>query len=166
MSKFAHDFDWQTALVPEVKRIIANYLVSESPIEEDMHHATDLMVLRLDTTRVAVRLRRHSYLKDYGGEFTVREGRPAGTKTELAKILEGWGDYVFYGFATTDEQGLAAWVLGDLSVFRLWHHREAWAGRHPGGRNHNNDGSSWFRAYRIENLPDEFVVAREVGVPV
>ncbi len=154
------DFDWQRGLIPEVKRILANYLIAEAPPAEDMQRNTDLIVLRLDTVRVACRLRRHEYLARYGDQFTIRTSRPSGAQTELAKMLSGWGDYIFYGFASPDASGLAAWVLGDLNVFRLWHHRELWAGRRPGESRSNGDASSNFAAYRIADLPDEFVVSR------
>lgn len=157
---FERDFDWQRGLIPEVKRVLANYLIAEAPFEEDARHNTDLIVLKLDTVRVACRLRRHDYAERYGDEFTIRERRPSGVKTELSKVLEGWGDYIFYGFANSDMTELAGWILGDLSVFRLWHHQELWQSRRPGNSQVNNDGSSSFRAYRIADLPTEFVVAR------
>lgn len=161
-AKYDRDFDWQRGLIPEVKRILANYLICEAPAEEDMHHGTDLIVLRLDTVRVACRLRRHKYLylADYANEFTIRASRPSGAKTELAKILEGWGDYIFYAFASEDATELAAWTLGSLNSFRLWHHQELWRGRRPGISKPNSDGSSEFRAYPLASLPDDFVVAR------
>lgn len=103
-------------------------------------------------------------LGQYPDEFTIRASRPSGAKTELPKILEGWGDYIFYGFATEDVTELAAWTLGSLNVFRLWHHRELWAGRRPGVGKANGDGSSEFRAYSLADLPAEFVVARKTGI--
>jgi hypothetical protein len=78
MSKFDHDFDWQRALLPEVKRACATHLICEAPPEEDMKHNTDLIVLKMDTVRIAVRLRRNSYLtqRNYANEFTIRSTRP------------------------------------------------------------------------------------------
>ena len=54
------------------------------------------------------------------------------------------------------------WTIGDLSVFRLWHHRQVVArnGLLPGELNRNRDGSSNFMAYKINDLyPYGFVVA-------
>jgi hypothetical protein len=161
VSTFDHDFDWQRAQLPEVKRILANYLITEAPAEEDTQRNTDLIVLKLDTVRVACRLRRYDYLVRYSDEFTIRTSRPSGATTELAKMLSGWGDYIFYGFTNQDASALAAWLLGDLKVFRVWHHRELWNGNRPGQGQQNGDGSSGFRAYRIGDLPPEFVVARK-----
>lgn len=160
------DFTWQSQFVPPMKRIVGEYLIGEAPADEDRDHNTDLIVLRLEAIRVACRVRQHKYLERYGDEFTVRTARPSGSDTELSKLLAGWGDYVLYGFATEDSEGLAAWVLGDLSVFRLWHHRRlAVDGQAPGVTQNNGDGSSTFRAYRIDELPDDFVVARKTAFP-
>lgn len=160
MSSFDKDFDWQRGLIPDIKRVLANYLIAEAPADEDMRHNTDLIVLKLDTIRVACRVRTNGYLQRYPDEFTIRASRPSGAETELSKMLAGWGDYIFYGFASPDGTQLAAWMLGDLKVFRLWHSRELWAGRKPGKPQRNGDGSSSFHAYRISDLPDEFVKAR------
>lgn len=158
---FERDFDWQRGLIPEIKRILANYLIAEAPTAEDMQRNTDLIVLRLDTVRVACRLRRYEYLARYGDQFTIRTSRPSGAQTELAKMLSGWGDYLFYGFASADGSDLAAWLLGDLNAFRLWHHRELWAFRRPGESRRNGDGSSDFAAYRLADMPTDFIVARK-----
>lgn len=161
---FSRDFDKQRALIPHVKQVLANYLIVEAPFEEDARHNTDLIVLRLDTIRVACRLRDFGYLAKYGDEFTVRARRPSGVDTELHKILQGWGDFIFYGFASPDWSGLAAWMLGDLQVFRLWHHHTLARlpeGKVPGTLRANGDGSSQFCAYRISDLPPEFVKARK-----
>ncbi|WP_289009909.1 hypothetical protein [uncultured Thermomonospora sp.] len=165
---FDRDFDWQRALIPRVKQILANYLIAEAPFEEDARHNTDLIVLKLDTVRVACRLRRGEYALRYPDEFTLRSSRPSGAQTELAKVLSGWGDYLFYGFAHPDGGALAGWLLGDLKVFRLWHHRlltRLPAGQAPGTERRNADGSSAFRVYRVSDLPGDFVVARKRPQP-
>lgn len=164
---FDRDFDWQRQFIPEIKQVLADYLIAEAPDEEDQKHNTDLVVLKLDSIRVACRMRRsigkngRNYLREYPDEFTIRASRPSGAETELTKMLSGWGDYIFYGFATADESAVAAWMLGDLNVFRLWHHRELWAGRRPGIQKPNSDGSSQLVAYRIGELPQSFVVGRK-----
>lgn len=164
-SKFDNDFDWQRALLPEVKRACATHLICEAPPEEDMKRNTDLIVLKMDTVRIAVRLRRHHYLhqRNYANEFTIRASRPrSGSDTELTKIVSGWGDYNFYGFASADGKSLAAWTLGDLNVFRLWFNRSIVrnGGKIPGASKPNSDGSSDFYAFTIADLPRDFVIAR------
>lgn len=158
---FRDDFNWQRELIPQVKQVLAQYLIVEAPFEEDADHNTDLIVLRLDTVRVACRLRTFDFVNRYPDDFTIRAARPSGTKTELAKVIEGWGDYLFYGFANEAKTGLVAWLLGDLKVFRLWYNRELYAGRHPGVYSRNRDASSDFIAFDVNALPSEFVTARQ-----
>ena len=152
---------WTDALLPRVKQILANYLITEAPFMEDARRNTDLIVLTLEAKRIAVRLRQARYIGRYGDQFTIRSSRPSGIDTELAKIISGWGDYLFYGFDDPqDPFEVSRWLLGDLNIFRLWHSRQLSLGRQPWIPQSNGDGSSDFHAYRIADLPPEFIVGR------
>ena len=174
MTQWKRDKQWSDKFLPDIKRILGEHLIGEPPQEEDAERNTDLMVLRMEAVRIGCRVRKHKYLDycdgQYRNEFTIRAGRPSGVKTELAKIIEGWGRYFFYAFSNEDESGLAAWMLGDLNVFRLWFNRwlAAHSGNSPGTGQDNKDDSSSFRAFSISRLPEGFIVARLVysDVPV
>ncbi len=157
------DKRWSDRFLPEIKRHLGEHLIGEPPFEEDQKRNTDLIVLRMDAVRIACRIRKFSYWPKYPDEFTLRESRPNGAETELGKVIKGWGDYIFYGFADEAEKKLHAWFLGDLKVFRGWWAKEQWAGRKPGFSQQNGDGSSGFRAFARQALPPEFVVARNAG---
>ena len=120
------DKRWSDGLLPQVKRILGEYLIGEAAYEEDRDHNTDLIVLCIEPVRIACRIRRHGYLRRYPDQFTVRSGRPSGAKSELAKIMDGWGDYMFYGFADPEETRLVSWVLLDLLEFRRWVNLRRW----------------------------------------
>jgi hypothetical protein len=167
MGTFKDDFGWQRRFMPEVKRICGEYLISESPYEEDCQRNTDLIVLRLDNIRIGCRIRRFEYADNYHAEFTIRSSRP-NNKTELAKIVEGWGDYFFYGFSDANQAELACWFLGDLNVFRLWFSGQIikMGGIMPGIPKENHDGSSDFRVFRIDDLPTSFVVGQKRYQPI
>jgi hypothetical protein len=152
-------------LLPAVKRILGEYLIAAAPFEEDAERNTDLIVLRLEAVRIGVRIRSAAYWENpnYRQQFTIRAGRPGGVKTELTKIIEGWGDYFFYGFANTDYSGLLAYMLGDLNVFRLWYSTQLAhlpPGKTPGVRIPNHDGSSDFCVFDVQQLPSNFLIAR------
>lgn len=158
----ARDYEWGRQFLPEVRAILGSYLIAEAPFNEDAQRATDLIVLRLEAVRIAVRIRRGEHEVLYGDEFTLRASRPSGAETELAKVIAGWGDYMFYGFGHGDGR-LGAWVLGDLRVFRLWHASRMVrlpANQFPGKAIPNRDGSSVFHAFQINELPASFTVAR------
>jgi len=145
------DKQWSDIFLPEIKRILGEHLISEPPIEEDQERNTDLMVLKLDAVRIGCRVRRHKHLHRYGGEFTIRAGRPSGAKTELTKIVEGWGQYFFYGFSNKKETCLEKWTLIDLNAFRLMlmRYMSANGGKIPGLPQNNQDDSSDFLAFQI-----------------
>lgn len=159
------DKRWSDRFIPLIKPILGSYLIGEPPAAEDRDHNTDLIVLRMEPLRIACRVRRHEHLVKYGDEFTIRCDRPSDVKTELAKIIEGWGDYFFYGFASEDENALAHWILGNFRVFRYWLMR--WLveheGKMPSRKISNMDQSSSFYAFKIKDLPAAFLVGQYTG---
>jgi hypothetical protein len=160
MNGWEKDKRWSDKFLPEIKRVLGEHLIAEPPIEEDQKRNTDLIVLRMDAVRVACRVRKNVFLQNYGDEFTIRAGRPNSTKTELTKIVEGWGDYFFYGFADTYEEQLARWVLGDLGAFRLWFNQQLYRGnKFESQLKNNHDGSSFFLYVKVCDVPN-FVVAK------
>jgi len=162
------DKRWSDRFLPGITRILGEYFIGEPPIEEDQERGTDLIVLGMNNQRFACRVRRHSYLERYANEFTVRVTRPSGVKTELAKILEGWGDFMFYAFATKDEMDFALWSILSLNVFRLnFHYRtvDLAKGQVPGLLASNHDASSDFRVFRLADFPG-IVLASGGPLPV
>jgi len=155
---------WSDRFLPEIKQILLEHLakiarIDIAPFEEDAERNTDLIVLRLDGIRIACRVRKFVYFADYGGEFTIRSRTASGNKTELDKIKEGWGDYLFYGWADQTETKLYGWTLGSLEALRL-HMDECfekntcpWASQ----RDNWYDGTA-FVAFRYEDVPDYLVV--------
>ena len=160
MSNWEAYKSWSDQYIPEIKKCLSEVLIGEpSEVCEDRDHNTDLCVLDLKPKRVACRVRDDKYRERYGDEFTIRTNVPSGNKSELAKIIEGWGDYIFYGFA--DDEGLTQWFIGDLSVFRYWFtHTLALMdkGECPGAKQVNHDGSSGFRAFKKDEI-EGFIVA-------
>lgn len=161
-----NDKKWSDQFIPEIKGILGQILISEAPLTEDREHNTDLMVFKMDSVRIGCRIRRKQYM-NYVGQFTIRCSRPSGQKTEMAKILEGWGDIFFYGFEGDDGE-LGAYGVGDLSVFRL--HivttlAKMQAGQFPGEKRENKDDSSAFRAYNWKDMPPGFVLRQKNIIP-
>jgi len=159
MRTWQQDKKWSDRFIPEIKSIVGPYVISEAPIQEDMKHNTDLMVLRAADLRIACRIRRFSYYtnKAYRGEFTIRSSRPGGATTELKKVMRGWGDLFFYGFSDEYQKQLKAWFIGDLSVFRSWVRGKLDKGIRPGVSMGNPDGVM-FRAFRQDEIPG-FILA-------
>lgn len=166
-TEWQNDKRWSDRFLPEIKQILGLHLIGEPPIEEDQERNTDLIVLKMDAVRIGCRVRRHTgvngqpYFDKYKDQFTIRCSRPSGCKTELAKIIEGWGDYFLYAFSTQDETSLLRWSLCKLNTFRLWfnYYLARHNGTIPGIEKNNGDDSSSLRAFKFSELPDNFIFA-------
>ena len=156
------DKRWSDKFMPEIKQILGMYLIGEPPVEEDCERNTDLIVLKMEAVRIACRIRRNEYFQRYPEEITIRMKRPNGSKTELTKIIEGWGDYFFYGFADENESHLCAWKLCKLNIFRLWFNQQLFInkGLIPGILKPNSDNSSSFLAIKADNIKN-FILAQQ-----
>ena len=73
-----HDKRWSDRFLPEIKRILGEYLIGEPREAEDIERNTDLIVLKMEAVRIACRIRKYEYLLQYPGEFTIRAARPSG----------------------------------------------------------------------------------------
>jgi hypothetical protein len=151
---WGQDKRWADQFLPQMKRICGEHLIGEAPAMEDAQHNTDLIVLTLAPVRIACRVRKASYVARYRNEFTIRAGRPSGTKTELTKIVEGWGDYLLYGFGDDATHLMSHWTLISLVAFRryLMLHLAQHAGEMPGVKYGNHDGSSHFRVFNLMDI--------------
>ncbi|MEM9432221.1 MAG: hypothetical protein AAGA32_22595, partial [Pseudomonadota bacterium] len=109
---------WSDRYLPTIKQTIGRYLLETSPDPLDWHQATDLIMLDARDMRIAARIRRHGYAARFPYDFTIRSRLPSGAETELAKIVDGKGDWLFYGHASASGTGLDAWWLIDLRAFR------------------------------------------------
>lgn len=163
MVAWANRKAWSDRFIPEIKRILGEHLIQVPDIAEDRLRNTDLITFCMPgEVRIACRVRKYRYLQKYPDEFTLRCSVPSGRKTELAKLLKGWGDYIFYGFSNPEETDLAAWLIGDLGIFRQWHQQyRATHQRWPGQMKRNPDGSSHFLAFGIHDVDPKFIVARK-----
>lgn len=97
---------------------VPNFIQTPAPDHHDMHEATDLMMLNARDKRIAVRVRRYGVAHMFPYQFTIRAKVASGAKTELAKMVEGHGDWMFYGHSNQASDGFALWWLLDLDAFR------------------------------------------------
>jgi len=83
-----------------------------------------------------------------------------GAETELSKMLNGKGDWMFYGHANASQTGIESWYLIDLQAFRAGLIRQGSEGLVWGNKS-NSDGTrfTWFdiRSFPVE--PPLVVVA-------
>jgi hypothetical protein len=167
---------WSDTFTPHIavilRRVFGQTVFKVSRWDDDAFRNTDMVGLLAGEKRIACRMRHHfPYLQRYGDQITIRSSLASGNKTEMAKILEGWGDLFFYGFANRTEDDIQKWTLGSYEVFRTWYAamtRRA-QGLKPQGIKKSNhaDGDSDFIAFKLpgsdgythEVLPPDFVIA-------
>ena len=143
------DWAWSDQFLPEVKAILGLHLISIAPLTLDRTEACDLMS---PSARIAVRVRRATY-RSYQKQFTLRSARESGGLAEFEKIVDGYGDYLFYGFESDRRDGrLGTWHLISLRALRAHLIRqEAIAS----GERRNSDGTSfrWFDLGSFQSSP-------------
>lgn len=151
--------------VGHVREILGQYKVRVGRKEEDAKFNTDLVVLSTDRGRMGLRVRRPLFrgfketkdaFYEWGDQFTIRSARASGTPTELAKIMDGWGDWLLYGWAAFSVYvrpepplRLRAWGLGKLDAFRDWAKGQDLSKRR---QTDNRDGTS-FMYFRWREVP-------------
>lgn len=146
MGDYANDRHWSDRFLPTLQQLIGPLLLVPAAELEDRQHATDLTILTVRDMRIACRVRRPGYAQRYPRQFTIRSNRSNGTRTELAKILDGWGDWLFYGHAISDDLPvIEPWWIIDLHIFR------AVQSEVPFEPVRNHDGTEG-RAYRFEDF--------------
>jgi hypothetical protein len=166
MNGYEHDRAFSDGYIPELRRIIGPHLLVPSSLEQDRHAAADLVVLRARDLTAACRIRRPGYADQYPNQFTLRYLREKGTKTEFGKIVDGWGDWMFYGHATGRGLDIAPWWLLDLHAFRS--HLIRQSRRAIVCEDMSNHDGTWFRAFRIGSFPasPRLVIAQSEAVIV
>lgn len=140
----------------KIKAYLGQVFIGEAPARVDMEEATDLLVFEVKPFSVACRVRSGGYFANFHHQFTVRYERASGMRTEHEKILDGWADYMFYGFEDVSAKRICAAHIFDLNVFR----EVVGAKLVSGTVNNNYDGRSSFVAYNIADFPKRFVVSR------
>lgn len=144
---------WSDTFIPQIKRIVGPQLMSVTPAEIDCKQAADLWVFTARDMRIAARVRRNEYLK-WKYQFTIRAKLDSGFETELSKIVNGWGDWMFYAFADEEARQFACWWLIDLHAFRAALIREAMNGAKIIAENRSNSDGTHFKAFDLRSFPE------------
>ena len=155
-SNFNKNFGWQSNYYPQIKSILMENLgkivnINIADQEQDMKRATDF-VITMTGGDVAVRIRRDGYYKFH--DFTIRSSKPSGHKTELQKIIDGYGDFYLYCWTVGDD--IKKWVLINLEKLRI-----SGILNKPRREIQNTDGSSNFIAIGLDELGDSIIAERD-----
>lgn len=159
MSGYREDRQWSDKFIPQIKSIVGPLLLEPASFKLDAKEATDLIVFRARDMRIAARIRNHEYLKKYSHQFTIRSRRDSGAETELSKIVNGWGDWFFYGFSDREERTIVQWILIDLDHFRATLIRNSMNDvKIICGDGSNGDGTH-FKWFDVRSFPASLLIA-------
>jgi len=152
-NNFQQNMNLEIKFTKIIKAILGNYFIVKD-IEEDLERGTDFLILKINPFRIACRLRRYKFIKLYSDEFTIRASRSSGIKTEFDKIIDGYVDYILYGFINEDETKIIKYFIGDLKIFREYL-------PFPCATKKNKDyKASTLYAFKIKDLPDDFILKK------
>lgn len=128
----------------------------------DMRHATGLVMLVAKDLHIAARIRRPGYAQSFPNQFTICAQLPSGAETELAKTVNGKGDWLFYGHSDATDTRIEQWWLIELTAFRAGLIGHANNGPRIRCGNKTNPDGSRFKWFDIGSFPDDLplVVAR------
>lgn len=151
MNKYYDDRKWSDIMIPQIKTIVGPCLLESASFENDAKQATDLIILNARDKRIAARVRRVGYAEKYPFEFTIRSHRETGSSTELEKIINGFGDWLFYGHADCNDQ-INFWWLINLSAFRAALIRDRNFKQIKFHKKANGDGTHFY-AFDLRSFP-------------
>lgn len=151
---------WSDQFIPDIKRKVGPLLLIESPFDVDTKQAADLIVLSAKSLSIAARVRRHGYADRYPYDFTIRSKIESGKETELSKMLNGFGDWMFYGHAAQEGPTVDRWMLLDLNIWRGVLLRNGYRGSGWNGmarQMDNGDGTQFF-VFDVRHFPKAILI--------
>lgn len=160
---YTTDRQWSDQWIPLLRTKIGPYLLIPSTIEQDRQEAADLVMFRARDMTIACRVRRAGAAAKYPNQFTIRCKRDNGSKTELEKIINGWGDWLFYGHECGTH--IYPWWIIDLSHFRAHLIRDKEKFMHNMIPNGDGTHFAWFDISKFSKDPPILVASSEPDFP-
>ena len=161
MNDFDAQFEWQAKYANQVVRIIAPYLIKVADPEVDKKENGDFQISFPRNGTVGCRLRKPDMAR-YVGEVTFRSRARNGGKTEITKIIDGYGDYFFYGHVN-NASVIWHWYLIDYTKLRaLFIRRRELIDHAKANQVTNRDGTK-FIVFNVEEQLPEAVIAQSTA---
>ena len=153
MATYSENRKYADTFIPQIKRIVGPLLLEPTDVILDTREATDLIVFHARDMRIAARVRRHGYFEKYGHQFTIRARLDNGMETELSKIVNGWGDWLFYGHSDPSSTYIKQWMVVDLHSFRAALIRNSMNGARIKIEERANGDGTFFKAFDVKTFP-------------
>jgi len=153
MGAYRDDRSWSDLMADEIREIVGPFLLKPTPFEMDAKEAADFFVFTAKDMTIAARVRRPGFER-YRFEFTIRSSRDNGTETELSKIINGFGDWFFYGHADKENR-INLWWLLDLNAFRAGLIRSVLTGHKLKVEDRSNHDGTHFKAFDVRSFANK-----------
>lgn len=162
--EYERDRRWADKFENKLKKELGGSMFETGTYYQDVHQGIDMTASDVskriaksildEEFGVALRMRAHEYLYNYGNEITLRYSRSSGTPTEYNKWIDGKykSEYMMYGFASEDDDEIDSWVLTDMVGFRNYHMYMLTQGINLGKIIPNNDNKTTFIAFDLVPL--------------
>jgi hypothetical protein len=155
MGTFEQQFEWQAKFVDQVVGLVAPSIINVSSAHVDRNENGDFEISFPRNGTIGCRLRKPDQSR-FVGDVTFRSHSRFGGKTEISKIIDGYGDFFFYGHVN-EQDVIWHWYLIDYTKLRaLFVRRPGLLRRDPIC---NRDGSK-FLVYRAEDELASAVLAK------
>lgn len=140
---------WSESYNALVKSILGQVLFTEAPLEIDRYEASDIIYKVSGRGDVGVRIRKPECFEKYRFDVTFRAENGRAKKTEIDKIIDGRGTWMFYAIAAPDNRTFLSWVLLDLNAWRAARFRGEIA---PVIENKSNFDGTGFDVYDLRSF--------------
>jgi hypothetical protein len=160
MGNFEEQFRWQSQFADQVVRIIAPYLITVSRPHVDKNENGDFEIVFPRNGTVGCRLRTPD-CERFVGDVTFRARSKNGGKTEMTKIVEGYGDFFFYGHVNK-QNTIWHWYLLDYTKLRAIFIRRPYLLHKQ--QIQNRDGTK-FIVFNAENEIPEAIIGQSTESP-
>ena len=158
---------WSDRFIPHAQQLLGLTCIGVAAIDQDRKENTDLM-FEVGWQRIAVRIRRLEQRLAFNrrNEITLRFDRRSGAETELAKLMNGWGDCFLYGWGDEASGQIRAYTLLDLHQLRGWLFQYLLTyQRLPSPVMPDRDGSASFLPLCLDCMPGEILRRRVTLLP-
>ena len=147
---------WSDEFMPSVKSILGQVIIDTSTYKQDTEEAFDLITLPT-AKKIACRVRDYDKYNKFMDEFTIRSRTKYGKKTEIHKIKEGFGDWMFYGFGKNKR--VLKYSIIDLNVFRE-------NVEHISFQNIKNNDGTEFAVFKLGRFPSNIIIKTNIDIPI
>ena len=168
--KFKEDKAWSDSYMNQVRLAMSTHFLQLGSFKEDTEMNTDLRIIDFQSVkggigagRISSRLRHYDPMyPDNVDIYTMRYSRPSGMKTEFPKVMEGFGDFFFYGIMNRGI--LAVYKIYCLAEFRIWikQYQKDHNGDLPAIKRNNTDDSSDFLIFEDRDTPKEVILCSHI----